>query len=845
MNTSRFWVAWYRFVATFKSRRRSLVSLIILLGLVGGLALGSVAAARRTESSFPAFIRSTNPSDIQGETGAFGSDQGGQGATYHPGLLKAIARLPHVKQAQSVVGLNVLLLGANGEPESTPSLPPSGGEGVGSVDGDGWGQNRFTAIEGKRSDPRRADEVVMNKATADMYGVHVGETLRFGVYTNAQTQQAGFGNARVRPYRRVVVRLVGIVVQNFAVLQDDTDVPSTSDLVFFTPALTDQFLKCCVLWSSTGILVDGGSHLVPTVQAELAKVLPPGNPPLQPNYAPGIDAKAERAIRPESIALGIFGVICGLAAVLIGLQIVGRRLRSYVPELSTMRALGADRRMIMSADLLGPIGAITIGSLLAALVAVSLSPLAPLGVVRQVNPFPGVAVDWTVLGFGVVALIILLAAASIVISYRITTRLGGQEGDGRQGKRSVLVRLVASMGVPESAVVGVRFAVDPQAGRNSVPVRSAIVGAAIAVFVVVGTITFGSSLTTLILRPALYGWNWDYVLTTSQGADIPLQKAARLLNHDPSVATWSGVYFSTLQIDGTTVPVIGGTPNEPVAPPLLSGHGFEAPGQVVLGHLTLAQLHKHVGDVVKVDNGLDPPSSLRIVGTATMPTIGDGGNTNIHTEMGTGALLSYHLIPAAIQNPYGVPPSSVGPHAILVRLRPGSDRSAALRSLHRIAAATSTASDFGVVVNGVQRPAEIVNYRSMGSTPTILGVGLAVGATTALGLTLMASVRRRQRELALLRTLGFTGRQLAVAVAWQSSVAVGLGTLIGVPLGIIAGRWLWTLFANNIDVVTEITVPPLAIVLVIAGALVLANVVAAIPGRLAARTPTANLLRAE
>jgi hypothetical protein len=71
-------------------------------------------------------------------------------------------------------------------------------------------------------------------------------------------------------------------------------------------------------------------------------------------------------------------------------------------------------------------------------------------------------------------------------------------------------------------------------------------------------------------------------------------------------------------------------------------------GQVVLGHLTLAQLHKHLGDTVKVSNGLDPPSSLRIVGTATMPTVGAGGN--IHTEMGAGALVSYHLIPASTRN---------------------------------------------------------------------------------------------------------------------------------------------------------------------------------------------------
>jgi ABC-type lipoprotein release transport system permease subunit len=145
----------------------------------------------------------------------------------------------------------------------------------------------------------------------------------------------------------------------------------------------------------------------------------------------------------------------------------------------------------------------------------------------------------------------------------------------------------------------------------------------------------------------------------------------------------------------------------------------------------------------------------------------------------------------------------------------------------------------------VQRPAEIVNYRSMGATPLILGLGLTVGAVTALGLTLVASVRRRRRSMAMLRTLGFTGRQLRASVAWQSSVAVAIGLVVGVPLGIVAGRFLWDHFATNIYVVPNPTVSALAIAAIALGALVLGNLVAALPGRIAARTPAALLLRTE
>ena len=83
-------------------------------------------------------------------------------------------------------------------------------------------------------------------------------------------------------------------------------------------------------------------------------------------------------------------------------------------------------------------------------------------------------------------------------------------------------------------------------------------------------------------------------------------------------------------------------------------------------------------------------------------------------------------------------------------------------------------------------------------------------------------------------------------MAWQSSVAVLIGTVIGVPLGIVA--WsprLGSLRSRRIYAVPHPSVPALAVVLIAVGALVLANLVAAIPGRIVARTPTALVLRAE
>jgi ABC-type antimicrobial peptide transport system permease subunit len=226
--------------------------------------------------------------------------------------------------------------------------------------------------------------------------------------------------------------------------------------------------------------------------------------------------------------------------------------------------------------------------------------------------------------------------------------------------------------------------------------------------------------------------------------------------------------------------------------------------------------------------------------------------------MSTGAIFSTQALPPRDLTNYG--PIS-GPNAMFIRLRPGVSPAAGLRSLEQIAGqlqrelttsplATSIFGDFGryvqaVSVLPVQRPAEIVNYRSMGAMPAILAGGLAAGAVVGLGLTLIASVRRGRRDLALLKTLGFTRGQLAAVVAWQSTVIAVVGLVIGVPVGIAAGRWLWLAFAHELSAVPDPVIPAGSIALAVVAALVLANLVAALPGRAAARTPAAIVLRAE
>jgi ABC-type antimicrobial peptide transport system permease subunit len=82
-------------------------------------------------------------------------------------------------------------------------------------------------------------------------------------------------------------------------------------------------------------------------------------------------------------------------------------------------------------------------------------------------------------------------------------------------------------------------------------------------------------------------------------------------------------------------------------------------------------------------------------------------------------------------------------------------------------------------------------------------------------------------------------------VAWQASTVAAIALLAGLPLGIILGRWGWRALADNLGTVAEPVVPALAMVVTVPVVVVLANLVAFVPGRIAARLRPAAVLRSE
>lgn len=819
----------------------------LLVGLIGGVAMGSMMLGRSTQSAYPRFLATTNPSGLTLST--YGIEQGAP-TSYSAKLEAAIARLPEVKRVESWVGVFAVPL----ERDGAPNLALANEVNLAaSKDGLYFDIDRATAIAGRMANPKRADEFVTTALGARLMGAHLGEVLPVGLYGPKQAALPGFGTPRVPPAKRFNMRLVGIVEFNNQVVQDDTDVLPTN--LVYTPAFARLVPDAYTNGTWYGIQLAPGYDDISSVEQDLLRVLPPGAVG-NFNVTALTEAKVERAVKPESVALGAFGLIAALAALGTALPVIARQLRRTEDERRVLRALGAGRAATLVDGLAGSVLAVVTGSLLAVVVAVGLSPLGPLGPVRRVYHPAGLVFDWTVLGLGLVALAGLSSLAALYFAWRSLPHRVARLGRLRYERPSLLAGRAAAAGLPLPGVVGFQFAVKPASGGSSVSSRWAMVGAAVAVMTLTATMTFSASLDNLVKHPSLYGWAWDYTLTSVNGVPPPALKA---LSRDHDVAAWSGFTDASLRVDGQTVPALVGHGKPAVGPPLLSGHGLDGSGQIVLGPETLASLHKRVGATVTVSYGAPntaplylPPFPVRVVGTATFPAVAGSATFADHTTMGSGAMLEYEDIPAGFRRATQSPdPTLNGPALVFIRLRPGVSHAAALKGVQAARAAGNAAfardpraAGDEVEILPVQRPAEIVNYQSTGGTPVVLAVGLASGAAVALALSLSATVRDRRRDLALLKTLGFTRSQLASTLVWQATVTALAGVAVGVPLGAAVGRQLWALFARDINVVPRAAVP-LSLALVAVGVVLLANLVAAAPGRAAATTPAAVVLREE
>jgi hypothetical protein len=398
-------------------------------------------------------------------------------------------------------------------------------------------------------------------------------------------------------------------------------------------------------------------------------------------------------------------------------------------------------------------------------------------------------------------------------------------------KPSAVADAFAKAGLPPTAVAGVRLALEPGRGRTAVPVRSTVLGITMALAAFAASFAFLGSYRHLLATPRLYGVDFDIgagnpFLGTKVSPDL-----VRILRDDPAVGQFSGgnilefVQVGGRRGDTQRVNIWAFDPIQgSIHPTIVEGRWPRSDHEIVLGTRSMRAIRVQLGDDVRVQ-AANVTVTMRVVGRAVFPEGGFGPG------LGDGGGLTFH----ALKQFFPDAPENAFP----VRLTPGASVGAVTKRLNR------ELEPLGANIADLRDTPNLSNLKRIQSLPLLLAGLLALAGAATLMHTLVSSIRRRRRDLAILKTLGFLRGQVSAAVAWQATTLVVLALLVGLPLGIAAGRWGWNLFANQLGIVPEPQVSILPLLLAIPATVLLANLIALLPGRAASRVSPAVVLRSE
>ena len=790
----------YRFRADLRHRRGAWLGVAAVVGLSAGLVLALVAGARRSDTAIDRFVAESGAHDLMVINGIPGTFD------FAEVDLDEVAALPGVADSQRAD-----VLAASGRTEAGLLIDTTTVNFLADPSGRIGGEfSAFKYLEGRPADPDEPNEVVATFRTAETFDLEVGSTLAINflddeelgrLFTPADQGGTTFDTlADAPPFEEL--RVVGVAVEPGGLAPPSSDDTST---LWMTPAAEEAYAGSAVIEVLLVSLEDRAAG--ERAFLDRVEVLGGGLPVLTVSTADDAD-QAGRTVTPIVRALYLAGVLVAVVTLLVAGQVLARQAAVEAGDDPTLRALGWTRQDLIRLRVAKAMAIGVVAGLVAAGVGFALSPLFPLGLAGIAEPDPGLDLDGLVLVGGALAVAVAAALLAAVTGW---WESGRSRQEWRARRPSRVLSVLTAAGASPPVVTGTGLAVQAGPRGSSPPVLTAGGTMALGLATVTAVLVFMASLGHLTETPRLFGWTWDVELGQEFSSRLTRTDIA-VIRDDPDVAALAIGAATTLDLDGQRVEafavddVVGR-----IEPSLLAGRRPEQVGEVVVS--------PGVGDIgtsVPARFG-ENETDLDIVGHAALPR--------------ADALLTFETLQVLAPR--------TARQTALVDLREGADADAFLERIRVPLAFT------GQDVKLPELPDDLVNFGRVDSAPAVVAGSMALVAAATLIHALITTVRRRRRDLALLRTLGFTGRQLLTTVAWQATVLVGFAALVAVPVGIVVGRWAWSIFASELRVVAQPIVPALALAGAVLAALVLAGVVAVGTGRWFGRRSTASALRAE
>jgi len=804
-----------RVILAARARRywRAWLLLAVLVALGTGVALAAVTAGRRADSAFPRFVAAHGYDAVVYASGPLPLAR-------LPGVTRVVPiRAPFYGQPSCSCGKTI--------DEDELAVREVGPADLGRV---------VKLVAGRMPDQSDPHETLASFTMQRDYGVGPGTVIRLpmaGANQWAAIQQAMNGGPQPAPSGPVVaVRVVGIVAaeNEFPSGQGATyDLYPTRAFAAATrgtPALPFYYVS-----------FTRGEADFARFEATVSR-----------KYGANVEdldraaAAVTSSIHPQAIGWWALAALAALAAIAATGQALARQSAAESADYPVLAALGVRSRQFTALAMARTLAVALAGAAAGVLAATLLSPLAPAGESRLADPAPGLTFDWPVAAAGGAAAVL----AVLVLGLPPALRAARVRDAGlRPAVRPSLVTGAAiAAGLPATAVLGIRRALQRGRGASAAPVGMALAGTVAAVTALCATAVFGASLSHLVSSPNLYGAPYQAFLNAS-GPGAPdqaglLAKLAREAGIDRvTLVTVPAITVNTVGVRAAAVTPVQGAV-------LLSAADGRLPaseGEIALGAATMRAAGARIGGSVRVTvtapDGTARTGRFLVTGTLPLPAdFGTGG-------LGDGAALTTAAYVAAQCPPAGDlagqrrcrQAATASPaDGVLVHAVPGAAGAAALADL---------TARYPGNVGAPSVPTALASFGESADFPLLLGIVVALCGVATLAHLLVASTYRRRSESGLLKALGFRRGQLAAVVFWQAATVAVAGVAAGVPLGLAAGRLIWSAFARNLGVVPVAVLPGWLIAALAAGVLAAALAIAVIPAVTAARARPGPALRAE
>lgn len=798
-----FTLVWLRL--ELRRHGRSLVVLVLLVAFATCAVLVAVAGARRGDTAEQRLRERTAPADLV----VLPNDPAFDYAT-----LRAI---PGVEAVGTFVNTEVAVEGLPAA-QRPVYLVPAGDEVMRTVE-------RPVVLDGRLADPDRVDEAVVTPNFVASYDLGVGDTVTLLLHTPEGMDAAVSGDAHVRPAGpRVRARIVGVVRSMWF-----SDSPGYQGGLVTSPALFARYGPNLTgvresVQTAAFVRLAGGATAVPAFTSAMTEATKRSDIDVW-NLGESTPL-IQKTTDFEAGGLLAFALAALLAAVVLVGQSLARHAGTAVDDLRVLRGLGLPPRHAVLAGSAAPTVAAAAGGAVGVAVAFAASAAMPIGAAAALEPAPGVDADWLVLGVGW-GCAVLLVTAGTATALLIALRRRGQVASGR---RSAVALAAARAGLPVPVVVGTRFALETGRGRAAVPVRPALLAAITGVLGIVAVSTFSAGVADATTNMKRFGLT--YGLETRLGEDgqdmAPAAGVIGAVAADPDVVGLNDARVGVAESGTRTVRLYTYDPvGAPIDVVLSAGRMPAAASEIVLGPHTASVLGAGIGSTTKL-TGTKGPRRVTVTGIGFVPA----GERNFYFDGGW-------LTPAGYAEMF----DGFESHQLQIALRDGADEASVTTRLER--ATAPLVEDGGPAFEPPMPPGEIAQVRGVRNLPLVLGLFLAALGVGAIGHALSTAVRRRRRDVAVLRALGMTGGQCRAVVAVQATVLTLVGLVFGVPLGLALGRTVWRLVADYTPLAYH---PPTALWALLAvgpAALLVANLLAALPARRAGRLPVGDVLRAE